>query len=196
VAELLDYIRAAIGIWLAAIAGILVSGVSALRICLAVASFLLMISATAGFRFALPVVRRVLRWLGILIGMALLAGCFVPFSDIQPGTRVNVLLVAILTCVVSIAALRVGGAARKFSLYAPDGSVLMEVTGMEFRGANLAVKGKMMGAMPAVALLRPSELRSALNCTSAAVLLQMFVMVFRALVPTQTAPLSARGNPH
>ena len=42
-------------------------------------------------------------------------------------------------------------------LYAPDNTVLMEVTKVERQGDDLVLKGKVFGAMPMTAILRPEE---------------------------------------
>ena len=47
--------------------------------------------------------------------------------------------------------------------YAPDNSVLMEISGIERKGNELVVKGKVFGAMPMVARLKPAEARKGLK---------------------------------
>jgi hypothetical protein len=48
-------------------------------------------------------------------------------------------------------------------LYAPDNSVLMEISALERKGNSLVVKGKVFGSMPMTALLRPEEARRGLK---------------------------------
>ena len=48
-------------------------------------------------------------------------------------------------------------------LYAPDNSVLMEISAIERKGNELVVKGKVFGAMPMVARLKPAEARTGLK---------------------------------
>jgi hypothetical protein len=48
-------------------------------------------------------------------------------------------------------------------LYAPDNSVLMEISAIERKGNELIVKGKVFGAMPMVARLKPAEARKGLK---------------------------------
>lgn len=67
--------------------------------------------------------------------------------------------------------------------------VLMEVTAIEFRGENLAMKGKMMGAMPTVAYVRPKEFRKMLSMVSAPVVKGLPGFLWRAMrsQPSETA---------
>ena len=48
-------------------------------------------------------------------------------------------------------------------LYAQDNSVLMEISSIERKGNELVVKGKVFGAMPLVARLKPAEARKGLK---------------------------------
>jgi len=49
------------------------------------------------------------------------------------------------------------------TLYSPDNSKLMEVEALERSGNELLIKGKVFGAMPMTARLRPEEARKALK---------------------------------
>ena len=59
-------------------------------------------------------------------------------------------------------------------LYSPDKSMLMEVRTIREHPDGLMVEGKIMGAMPMKAVLRPEEMRAALGLLS-------FRIVFRAI---------------
>jgi hypothetical protein len=48
-------------------------------------------------------------------------------------------------------------------LYAQDNSVLMEISSIERKGNELVLKGKVFGAMPLVARLKPEEARKGLR---------------------------------
>ena len=48
-------------------------------------------------------------------------------------------------------------------LLGKDGSELIVVDSIERAGCDLVLRGKVMGAMPIVAILQPSELRSAIR---------------------------------
>ncbi|MGH8229340.1 MAG: hypothetical protein ACRET2_14185 [Steroidobacteraceae bacterium] len=48
-------------------------------------------------------------------------------------------------------------------LYSPDGSELMRIESVEREGRNLVVRGKVFGAMPLAATLRPAEARRGLK---------------------------------
>lgn len=51
-------------------------------------------------------------------------------------------------------------------LYAQDNSVLMEISAIERKGNELILKGKVFGAMPLVARLKPTEARKGLKLLS------------------------------
>jgi hypothetical protein len=72
-------------------------------------------------------------------------------------------------------------AAASFSLVSSDGMVLMEVTAIEFRGENLAMKGKMMGAMPTVAYVHPKEFKKMLSLIPFGVVKGLPAFLWRAL---------------
>lgn len=55
-------------------------------------------------------------------------------------------------------------------LYSPDKSLLIEVRALTPCHDGLLVEGKIMGAMPMKAVLRPGELRAGLKFASLAVL--------------------------
>lgn len=52
---------------------------------------------------------------------------------------------------------------RPMRLLMPDGGELIEVTSIERSENNLLIKGKIMGAMPMSAVLRPEEARKLLR---------------------------------
>ena len=51
-------------------------------------------------------------------------------------------------------------------LYSPDKSELMDVSSLERDGDDLVIKGKVFGAMPMTARLRPEEAKKALKLIS------------------------------
>lgn len=51
-------------------------------------------------------------------------------------------------------------------LYAQDNSVLMEISAIERKGNELILKGKVFGAIPLVARLKPAEARKGLKLLS------------------------------
>jgi hypothetical protein len=52
------------------------------------------------------------------------------------------------------------------TLYSPDNSKLMEVEALEQSGNELLIKGKVFGAMPMTARLKPAEARKGLRLVS------------------------------
>jgi hypothetical protein len=61
-------------------------------------------------------------------------------------------------------------------LYSPDGSELMRVESLERDGSVLLIKGKVFGAMPMTARLKPSEARKGLKLLNAR--LALFLLTF------------------
>ena len=52
------------------------------------------------------------------------------------------------------------------TLYSPDDSKLMEIEKLERSGNELLIKGKVFGAMPMTARLKPAEARKGLKLLS------------------------------
>jgi hypothetical protein len=61
-------------------------------------------------------------------------------------------------------------------LYSADGSELMRIESLERDGATLLIKGKVFGAMPMTARLKPGEARSGLKLLNAR--LAWFLLTF------------------
>jgi len=49
------------------------------------------------------------------------------------------------------------------NLFGPDGNVMMSISAIERDGSDLIVKGKVFGAMPLSARVRPAEARKLLR---------------------------------
>ena len=64
-------------------------------------------------------------------------------------------------------------------VYGPDGKEMMTVSSIERDGAMLVVKGKIFGAMPMTAKLKPAEVRKALRLMSWRTLLFLLTLPFR-----------------
>ena len=64
-------------------------------------------------------------------------------------------------------------------LYSPDKSELMEVGSIEREGSDLVIKGKVFGAMPMTARLRPVEARKALKLVDLKTALFILTLPFR-----------------
>ena len=79
-----------------------------------------------------------------------------------------------------MAAVRLRHKAKNFVLNAQDGSVLMEIRRVEFKGSDLLIRGKMMGTMPTVASMRPEEVWKALTMVPFKVIIYLPVRLFRA----------------
>ncbi|MBR0755278.1 hypothetical protein JQ604_24100 [Bradyrhizobium jicamae] len=62
--------------------------------------------------------------------------------------------------------------------YTPEKNELIEITEVEPHPNGLLVGGRIMGAMPMKAILRPEELRGAFRFASAAVVLRLLRMLF------------------
>ena len=64
-------------------------------------------------------------------------------------------------------------------LYAPDGSEMMQVSELVVEDGKLLIKGKVFGAMPMTAALKPAEARAGLKLLNVKVLLFLLTMPFR-----------------
>ena len=65
-------------------------------------------------------------------------------------------------------------------LYSPDKSELMEVSAIERDGNDLVIKGKVFGAMPMTARLRPAEAKKALKLVNLKTALFILTLPFRS----------------
>ena len=64
-------------------------------------------------------------------------------------------------------------------LFSPDKSELMDVSAIERDGNELLIKGKVFGAMPMTARLRPAEARKALGMVNLKTALFILTLPFR-----------------
>ena len=64
-------------------------------------------------------------------------------------------------------------------LYSEDGTELLRVDAIERHGAELLIRGKVFGAMPITARLRPEEARSALRLLGPRLTLFLLTFLFR-----------------
>jgi hypothetical protein len=64
-------------------------------------------------------------------------------------------------------------------VFGPDGTEIMAVSAIERDGSMLVVKGKIFGAMPMTAKLKPAEVRKALKLMNWKTLLFLLTLPFR-----------------
>jgi hypothetical protein len=64
-------------------------------------------------------------------------------------------------------------------LFTPDKTELLVVTAVTPHAEGLLIEGKIMGAMPLKAVLRPSELRKSLRLLSFRTVVALVVMLFK-----------------
>jgi len=64
-------------------------------------------------------------------------------------------------------------------LYTPEKTELIDVTALRPHGTGLLVEGKIMGAMPMKAVLRPSELRAGFRLLTLRAFVALVAMLFR-----------------
>ena len=64
-------------------------------------------------------------------------------------------------------------------IYGADNKELMSITSLSREGSALVVKGKIFGAMPMTAKLRPEEARAALKMLDWRTALFLLTLVFR-----------------
>jgi hypothetical protein len=65
------------------------------------------------------------------------------------------------------------------TLYGADNSKLMEIETLERSGNDLLIKGKVFGAMPMTARLKPSEARKGLKLLNAKLILFLLTFLLR-----------------
>lgn len=64
-------------------------------------------------------------------------------------------------------------------LYSVDGSELLTVSALERNGNSLLIKGKVFGAMPMNALLKPAAARAALKLLTPRLIFFLLTLPFR-----------------
>ena len=64
-------------------------------------------------------------------------------------------------------------------LYTPEKTVLMDITAIKPHPDGLQIEGKIMGAMPMKAILRPDEMRSAFKLMNRSLYIRMLGMLLR-----------------
>lgn len=65
------------------------------------------------------------------------------------------------------------------TLYSSDNSKLMEIETLERSGNDLLIKGKVFGAMPMTARLKPSEARKGLKLLNAKLIFFLLTFLLR-----------------
>jgi hypothetical protein len=65
------------------------------------------------------------------------------------------------------------------TLYGADNSKLMEIETLERSGSDLLIKGKVFGAMPMTARLKPSEARKGLKLLNAKLIFFLLTFLLR-----------------
>lgn len=75
---------------------------------------------------------------------------------------------------------------KSMMVVSPDRSELMEISSLEQKDGNLIIKGKIMGAMPMTAVIRPDEARKGLSLINMRMAWFLLTFLFRkAQVPTR-----------
>jgi hypothetical protein len=64
-------------------------------------------------------------------------------------------------------------------LYSEDGSELMRIESIERKGSDLVIRGKVFGAMPLAAKLRPEEAREGLKLLNPRLVVFLLTLLFR-----------------
>jgi hypothetical protein len=63
--------------------------------------------------------------------------------------------------------------------FTPDGGELIEIMTVATEGGNIAIRGKIMGAMPMTAVLTPEQLRHGFKFISPRLVFTLVAMLFR-----------------
>jgi hypothetical protein len=64
-------------------------------------------------------------------------------------------------------------------IYGADNREMMDITALERDGAQLVIRGKIFGAMPLTARLRPEEARAALKLLDLRTFFFLLTLIFR-----------------
>ena len=64
-------------------------------------------------------------------------------------------------------------------IYGADGREMMAVTSIERSGSDLVIRGKLFGAMPITAKLKPAEARKALRLLNLRTIVFLLTLPFR-----------------
>lgn len=64
-------------------------------------------------------------------------------------------------------------------LYGPDGAEIMNVTALERKGPNLIIRGRVFGAMPLSAELRPEDARQIFQLLNVKAVFCLLTLMFR-----------------
>ena len=68
-------------------------------------------------------------------------------------------------------------------IYGADNKEMMNITALERDGADLVIKGKLFGAMPLTAKLRPEDARAAFKLLNFRTALFLLTLLFRRKRP-------------
>jgi len=68
-------------------------------------------------------------------------------------------------------------------IYGADNREMMNITSLERDGAQLVIRGKIFGAMPLTAKLRPEEVRAAFKLLNLRTALFLLTLIFRRKSP-------------
>lgn len=68
-------------------------------------------------------------------------------------------------------------------IYGADDREMMNITALERDGAQLVIRGKLFGAMPLTAKLRPEEARAAFKLLDLRTALFLLTLIFRRKSP-------------
>ena len=68
-------------------------------------------------------------------------------------------------------------------IYGADNREMMNITSLERDGAQLVIRGKIFGAMPLTARLRPEEARAAFKLLNLRTALFLLTLIFRRKSP-------------
>ena len=72
-------------------------------------------------------------------------------------------------------------------LYTPEKTVLMDITAIKPHPDGLQIEGKIMGAMPMKAILRPEEMRGAFKLVNVSLCMKALGMLLRGRPKAKTS---------
>ena len=174
---LFQYLSLLVGICIAVISGVnWYQSYSPLFLIVAGLGLFLILLAGLVLRFKRSNTSKIISWIAIVTSVGLTTVAWFLTGSI----RWQIIVISVINIFFQVMAARLRIEAKSFILHAQDGSTLMEVKKLEFKGANLNIKGKMMGTMPTTAQMRPEEVWKALTLIPLSVILGFPAYLFRA----------------
>ncbi|MEA4924062.1 MAG: SPW repeat protein [Syntrophomonadaceae bacterium] len=113
-----------------------------------------------------------LHFVNIILGLWLCASGIFIFGPISTIIRLNEIIVGILLTLFSVIATQIIEG-KKTYVYTKEGSVLVEMSKMNYKDGIIVMKGKAFGSMPQVMHVRPNEIWNMVGMVPFEIILHM-----------------------